>query len=147
MAEFRVVTEPEDLIKAMVVRGIVFCAEQQISYAIERDAQDVVATHVLGELEAEPVAAGRIIEAGDRAVLGRLAVRAPYRGRGVGHALLDFLLEVAARRGYTRFELHAQAHLEAFYASHGFCAVGPRFYEAGIEHQLMVRDDRRNPDG
>jgi predicted GNAT family N-acyltransferase len=135
---FRVVTAPEDLIKAMVVRGIVFCGEQRIAYAIERDELDTHALHVLGELDGEPVAAGRVIESGDHAGLGRIAVRSPFRGLGVGHALTEFMLGVARERGYREFHMHAQAHLERFYAEHGFEPRGPRFFEAGIEHQLMV---------
>jgi predicted GNAT family N-acyltransferase len=140
--DFRVVSDIEDLIKVMVVRGIVFCAEQNIDYGVERDRLDATAIHVLGEIEGEPIAAGRVIGARDHAVLGRIAVRAPYRGCGFGHALTEFMLEVARRKGYSSFELHAQVHLRAFYAEHGFRAVGERFFEAGIEHQLMVRGER-----
>jgi predicted GNAT family N-acyltransferase len=33
--------------------------------------------------------------------------------------------------------LHAQASVVEFYAKLGWAIVGPRFFEAGIEHQKM----------
>jgi predicted GNAT family N-acyltransferase len=138
-AVFRIAASTEDLIKAMVIRGIVFCAEQRIPYSVERDEFDAAAIHVIGEIGGEPVAVGRIRECGSHAVLGRIAVRVEHRGRGIGHALTDYLIAVARERGYSSCRMHAQSHLESFYASHGFRSEGERFIEAGIEHVAMVR--------
>ena len=54
---------------------------------------------------------------------------------------VEFLLGVAREHGFRRFKMHAQSHLEAFYARHGFAPVGVPFMEAGIEHLLMRRED------
>jgi predicted GNAT family N-acyltransferase len=140
-ASFRVATTAEDLVRVMVVRGIVFCEEQQIPYRIERDEFDATAVHVLGEIDGEPVAAGRIRDCGDHAALGRIAVRKGFRGKGVGRELTEFLVATARERGHSSYRLHAQAYLIGFYAQGGFRAVGERFFEAGIEHVLMIRDD------
>lgn len=138
---FRVATSPEDLTRSMVVRGIVFCGEQGIAYAIERDEFESGAIHVLGEIDEEPVAAGRLRLLDGYAKLERIAVRAPYRGRGIGHQLTDFLISVAREHGYRHYRMNAQCHLQDFYAKHGFRAVGDRFLEADIEHVLMTRED------
>jgi len=52
---------------------------------------------------------------------------------------IAFMLAEAARRGYGRCRLHAQAHLVDLYRRHGFAPQGETFYEAGIPHRLMTR--------
>ncbi|MCY3022979.1 MAG: GNAT family N-acetyltransferase [Planctomycetota bacterium] len=142
MAEvLRVVENLDDLVKAFVVRGIVFAGEQGISYNLDRDGCDTGAVHVLSELDGEPVAAGRIRFLDGFAKLERIAVRKPYRGRHLGRRLTEFMIAVARKRGFSTCKLHAQAYLEKYYEAHGFKTKGPRFVEAGIEHCLMIRDD------
>ena len=138
---FKVVTNLEDLIKVIVVRGIVFIEEQGVPYAIERDAYDCSATHILGEMDGEPFAAGRIRAVGEYAKLERVAIRKSYRGRNLGHELTDFMLSVAQEQGFKRFKVHAQSYLKDFYQKHGFEVVGDMFKEAGIDHYLMIRND------
>ena len=55
---FKVVTNLDDLIKAYLVRGIVFMEEQKISYALEIDEYEHESLHILGEIDGEPVARG-----------------------------------------------------------------------------------------
>jgi predicted GNAT family N-acyltransferase len=140
---FRVVTKPADLLAAYCVRSIVFVGEQRCSFREEFDGLDDEAIHVLGEQGGEPVAAGRVRAVdGGWAKLERIAVLEPARGHGLGHRLVEFLLEVARQNGHCRFKLHAQAHLERFYERHGFERRGEMFLEAGIDHVLMVRYDQ-----
>ncbi|MEK8088513.1 GNAT family N-acetyltransferase [Thermithiobacillus plumbiphilus] len=129
----------EVLQKAFFVRSLVFCGEQGIGYALEYDGLDAEAIHILGRVGEEPVASGRIRFPGKHAKLERIAVRAPWRGKGYGHQLTAFMIQAAEARGFARQKIHAQAHLQAFYAVHGFRALGEPFMEAGIEHVLMQR--------
>ncbi len=138
---FKVVTNQEDLIKAFIVRGIVFIEEQGVSYNIEHDEHDFSATHILGEMDGEPFAAGRIRALGEYAKLERVAIRKAYRGKGLGHKLTEFMIAVAQEQGFKRFKVHAQSYLKDFYQKHGFEVVGDMFKEAGIDHYLMIRDD------
>jgi len=140
-ASFRIAGSPEDQLKAFMVRCIVFCGEQGVPYDIERDEHEASAVHILGEIGGEPVAAGRLRYLPEYAKLERIAVRQPYRDRGIGRELTEFLLSVARERGYSNYRMNAQAHLEAFYGESGFSAVGEKFLEADIEHILMTRDD------
>ncbi len=135
---FKVATNQEDLVKSFVVRGIVFVEEQGISYRIEHDEHDVLATHILGEMDGEPFAAGRIRAVGEYAKLERIAVRKSYRGKGLGHKLTEYMLFVAQEQGFKKFKLHAQSYLKDFYQKHGFEVVGDMFKEAGIDHYLMI---------
>ena len=140
-AALKVASTPEDRLKAFMVRCVVFCGEQGVPYGIERDEFEDAATHVLGEIAGEPVAAGRLRCLPDYAKLERIAVRAPYRGRGIGAEVTRLLMKLARKRGYSSFRMNAQAHLEEFYGRLGFRAVGDTFLEADIEHVLMVRED------
>ena len=137
----KVASSPDDQFKAFMVRRVVFCGEQGVRYDVERDEFEATATHVLGEIDGEPVAAGRLRCLGGYAKLERIAVRAPYRGRGIGSEVTRFLMKLARERGYSSYRMNAQAHLEKFYRRLGFRAVGEIFLDADIEHVLMVRED------
>ena len=138
---FKVVTNLEYLINVFIVRGIVFIEEQGVPYTIERDEYDLLAIHILGEMDGEPFAAGRIRAVGEYAKLERVAIRKSYRGRNLGHELTDFMLSVAKEQGFKKFKVHAQSYLTDFYRKHGFEIVGDMFKEAGIDHYLMIRND------
>ena len=138
---FKRVSLPEELLRVMMIRAIVFMEEQGIAHADEMDGKDLEAVHVLGELDGEPVACGRIRYQGDRAFLQRLAVRRAWRGRGVGAKLLQFMLDQCRKDGFSIFELHAQTRAMGFYRRHGFTACGEEFEEAGIPHvHMWLRD-------
>ena len=111
--------------------------EQGVPVALEHDALDPLCAHVVARLlDGTPVGTGRLTP--DRHI-GRMAVRAPWRGRGVGNALLLALVEEARKRGWPDVHLNAQVSAIGFYERHGFKPAGERFMEAGIEHQAMVR--------
>jgi predicted GNAT family N-acyltransferase len=138
---FRIAQSIDDLFKVAVVRGIVFVEEQGTSYAIERDEHDPTAIHILGEIDGEPVAAGRIRGVGEYAKLERIAIRKKWRGLGHGSALIEYMVQTARQRGVTKFKLHAQVVAKGFYERHGFHVVGEPFVEADIDHCLMVREE------
>lgn len=137
-AAWRIASGPEDRLKTLAIRAIVFMEEQAVAFAEEFDAGDDEAVHLLGEVAGEPAACGRLRFGGGWAKLERIAVRRPYRGRGLAHRLVDLMLAEAARRGYGRCRLHAQVHLVDLYRKHGFTPCGDVFYEAGIPHRLMT---------
>lgn len=119
------------------VRDVVFVQEQRVPVEIERDQLDAACVHVLArDADARPIGTGRLAPSGK---IGRMAVLADWRGRGVGRALLLRLLDEARARGLGEATLHAQVDAERFYAADGFLPVGERFEEAGIQHQAMRR--------
>ena len=139
-AVFRLATGRADILKVMVVRGIVFIEEQGVDWEGEIDQYEDQAVHVLGEAGGQPVASGRLRMLADGwAKLERIAVRPRWRGRGIARGMVQFLLEEGGRRGATAFKLHAQVYLEDFYAGFGFQKKGEVFTECGIDHILMER--------
>lgn len=138
---FKVVTSLDNLIKVFIIRGIVFLEEQGVPYKIEHDIHDYSATHILGEENGEPFAAGRIRTLGEYAKLERIAIRRSYRGKNLGHKLTEFMILTAKNQGFHKFRVHAQTYLVEFYRKHGFEIVGDMFKEAGIDHYVMIRND------
>lgn len=139
---FKIVTTMDELSRAYAVRSIVFLEEQKCSYALEFDEYEHSAVHILGEEHGEPFAVGRIRYLASYAKLERIALRQAWRGRGLGHQLVEFMLAVAQAHGFTHYKMHAQAHLTRFYQQHGFVVQGDIFEEANIPHYLMIRQDK-----
>ncbi len=137
-----IVTSEEDILKVMVVRGIVFIEEQGVDWEGEIDRFEKESIHFLGEHEGQPVAAGRLRILPDGvAKLERIAVRKAWRGRGFARRMVEAILTEAERKNVARFRLHAQVYLEDFYASFGFQRQGGIFRECEIDHILMIRED------
>jgi predicted GNAT family N-acyltransferase len=125
------------LAELRAVRDEVFVDEQHVPIELEHDARDPLCTHVIARLlDGTPVGTGRLTP---ERHIGRMAVRAPWRGRGIGDAPLLALVEQARLRGWPDVHLNAQVSAMSFYERHGFQPEGERFMEAGIEHQAMQR--------
>ncbi|AOF80489.1 acetyltransferase domain protein [Methyloversatilis sp. RAC08] len=118
------------------VREAVFIVEQGIPAELEWDTDDATSRHALACVDGAPVACGRLLPDGH---IGRMAVRAPWRGQGIGRAILDALIDSARQGGLPLLQLHAQMHATGFYERARFTAEGPPFDEVGIVHQRMVR--------
>lgn len=129
--------------QAKAIRTRVFIEEQECPPEEEWDGWDATSRHVLGLLDETPIATARWRTVPYQqelvAKMERFAVLPDYRGEGYGRALVRYVMEDAEQAGFSTLVLHAQAHLEDFYASFGFETVGEPFDEAGIRHVKMVR--------
>jgi YbgC/YbaW family acyl-CoA thioester hydrolase len=126
---------------ASALRLEVFVKEQQIPLALEQDAEDANALHVVVRNRiGASVATGRLLRTGPKvSKIGRVAVKRSLRGTGVGQVALQALICAATDRGDLEVMLHAQASATRFYLAQGFKAVGEPFKEAGIDHIEMVK--------
>jgi predicted GNAT family N-acyltransferase len=119
------------------VRESVFVQEQGVPLELEWDELDPQCHHVIArDAQGNPIGTGRLTP---EHKIGRMAVLAEWRGRGVGDALLQALIEKAHALDWHDVSLHAQVTAINFYARHGFLPYGERFVEAGIDHQSMRR--------
>jgi predicted GNAT family N-acyltransferase len=116
------------------IRREVFIREQKIADSDEWDDEDAGSVHVLARLNRDPVGTGRLNPAGK---IGRIAVFAGMRGRGIGTRILLRLLDEARRLGIREPYLHAQVQAVPFYERLGFSCRGDVFDEAGIPHVRM----------
>ena len=117
------------------IRARVFIEEQGVPKDLEWDGLDESAEHFIALNEAG-VALGtaRLLSTGQ---IGRMAVLAEQRGRGIGRQLLETAVSHAVTLGMPRVFLHAQRHAEGFYRKSGFAPTGAETVEAGIEHVEM----------
>lgn len=125
----------KDKSSLQTIRRRVFIEEQQVPEALEWDEYDSTSTHFLVTLGQSEIATARLKPDGQ---IGRMAVLPQYRQRGIGAALLTFVLQYARESGFGQCYLHAQTSAIAFYEKQGFTAQGDVFYEADIPHRLMT---------
>jgi predicted GNAT family N-acyltransferase len=134
----------DDAAALRAVREAVFIVEQAIPASLEWDDADGECLHALAEdRAARPIGCARLLGDGS---IGRVAVLKPWRGRGVGEALMRALIDAARAAGHPRVQLHAQVHACGFYARLGFAAVGEDYEEAGIPHRTMAKTLTLAPD-
>ena len=80
--------------------------------------------------------------------LGRLAVLAAHRRKGLGRALALTVVEAAQEAGLEELEAWVQTWAVEWYEKQGFVVFGPEFDDAGIPHRkarlrlLVVEADR-----
>lgn len=131
----------EDRKACFDIRRRVFIEEQGIPEIEEWDDFDRDARHLLARMQGSPAGTARlIITTGKTAKIGRVAVLASYRGRGLGRSLIQAALEMATEDGLSVAVLDAQLHALAFYAELGFVAEGNEFDDgSGILHRRMQR--------
>jgi predicted GNAT family N-acyltransferase len=135
--EVRIADWKSDRRAIRVIRETVFVDEQSVDPEIEWDGQDADCIQAIAEdRNRDVIGTGRLQLSGK---IGRMAVLQPWRGHGVGTAILECLVEAARETGLKRVFLHSQTHAVDFYARHGFICEGDEFQEAGIPHSLMKR--------
>jgi predicted GNAT family N-acyltransferase len=149
MADITVAVTAEQLAQVREVRREVFVEEQNVPEELEYDALDATSLHVLavGE-DGAALGTGRLIHGPHalgitgvegRVLLGRLAVRKPARGTGLGVDLVRAIEQAGRERGARELELHAQVQALGFYERLGYTAEGPVYDDAGIPHRTMTR--------
>jgi predicted GNAT family N-acyltransferase len=130
-----------DITTCRALRREVFIEEQGVSPDDEIDDQDDSAIHLLAFDNDAPVGTARLILKGSTGKIGRVCVRAPARGTGLGAALIRAALDVLRQQpGVTQAALGAQSHATGFYEKLGFRVVGDEFIDAGIPHRSMILD-------
>ena len=117
------------------IREQVFIIEQAVPAALEWDALDESAVHLLAFVKDEAIACARILNFNK---IGRMAVLAHYRGLGIGLALLNSAVEICKANGADCITLSAQTHAIAFYEKAGFIVNSAVYDDAGIPHKELL---------
>ena len=130
---------------AFAVRIAVFVEEQKIPREEELDDLDAEAVHCVAYDDGTTVGAGRLVlphgpgPGEEYGKIGRMAVLAAHRSRGIGAAVLDALEREGAARGVRLFRLSAQLTARGFYDRRGYTAAGESYDEVGIPHIAMEK--------
>ena len=137
--EVRPARDAAELAQALKLRDRIFCGEQGVSAAAERDGRDAEALHLVAVEGTLVLGTCRLLFSGGTAFLGRLAVEPADRRRGIGAALLREAAECAAAAGAGHISLHAQLEIRGLYAGVGYVERGEPFVEEGIDHVTMEK--------
>ncbi len=132
----------EDFEPARSVRETVFVQEQGFDPKIEFDAFDQSAWHLIALDDELPIATGRIYLDEGKFHIGRICVIEPYRGFGVGSAVVRLLLSRAMAISAPGVHVSSQVQAKDFYKKFGFEETGEPYTPPGehIEHVDMYAD-------
>ena len=122
------------------IRDTVFLDEQNVDPAIERDGRDDSCLQYLAEIDGRAVATARARLLDDRIKIERVAVLRAARGKGVGAALMRFLMSDIAGQGLLsgrHFFLSSQRQAIPFYERLGFSVCSDEYLDADIPHRDM----------
>ncbi len=118
------------------IRTIVFIEEQNVPEDLEWDGEDVDSVHLLVKKDNNYIATARLLNTGQ---IGRMAVLKPFRGCGVGSAMLKKILNIARSMDMKTVNLNAQVDAIDFYEKFDFLKHGEIFDDAGIPHIRMEK--------
>ena len=133
------VDNEEELGICLSIRRRVFIEEQKIPEDIEMDDASVNAVSIYAIMNNEYVGTARYRETELGIKLERFAVLSEYRNLGIGKQLVQFMVNSLDIN--KNIYLHAQESVVDFYLLLGFEKVDDRFYEAGIPHWKMIKNE------
>jgi ElaA protein len=124
----------DGLYELLRFRQGIFIVEQESPYP-DLDGLDHDAWHLLSRVDGALAGYLRMIPALPAVRIGRVAVAAPLRRRGLGRRLMDeALLFCRGQYPGAPVVLTAQAHLVPFYRGYGFAPTGEPFDDFGVTH-------------
>jgi ElaA protein len=132
-----------DVYDLLALRAAVFVVEQACAY-LDPDGLDRHSWHLLGRDGTGALRAClRVVDPGckyDEPSMGRVVLAQALRGSGLANALVaEGLHRSGAAWPGQGNRISAQAHLQRFYARHGFQPVGDVYSEDDIPHIQMLR--------
>jgi ElaA protein len=127
----------DTLYELLRFRQAIFVVEQGSPYP-DLDGLDQEAWHLLLSVDGGLAGYLRLMPGLPSVMIGRVAVAAPVRGRGLGRRLMDeALLFCRERYPGSLVALTAQVHLVPFYSSYGFEPTCEPFDDFGVMHVDM----------
>ena len=119
----------------LAVRYEVFVVGQNVPEEFEVDGADGSCSHFLAtDLTGNPIGTSRVLADGH---IGRVAVLEPWRGKGVGRALMLASIQRVSELCLPAALLNSQTAAAEFYQKLGFERYGEEFLECGMPHIAM----------
>lgn len=143
--DIHLITTDQEWEEAKRLRVEVFVEEQGVPAEEELDEYEEVARHLILNYKGQPAGTCRWRFTDKGIKMERFVVAKPYRGHGLGGALVKAALkDIDAQegsKGKTCY-LHAQEGAVSLYKRAGFIASGEPFDECGIWHYYMERGNQ-----
>lgn len=125
----------DEFIDAIRLRVDVFIREQGFQPGWEPDEDDKAARHVIAMADGQVLATARYrFISSDEIKLERMVTRKDYRGRGMGSALIKFVVPEILQLEPKRLWLRSQVVSQRFYSKSGFVPVSAPFEMWGVPH-------------
>lgn len=122
--------------EAVSIRTEVFINEQH--FKNEFDDNDKIATHLVVYENEEAIATCRYFAKDSSTYLvGRIAVKSSYRGKGIGRLMLEEAEKQIYQKGGIIMEVSAQVRVQPFYEKLGLQAEDSPYPDEGCPHILM----------
>lgn len=119
----------EDIVPEIkAIRDEVFIKEQRIPEEIEYNEDEALYTHFCFYHNNKPFACTRMMSGKDNVVkIKSIAILKEYRGKGHSRKLIEYVEDVAKKRGNKRAEVNAPAESKVFFESLGYKREGQDF--------------------
>lgn len=135
----KIVKTAKEKFDALRVRRIVFIEEQKVPEDLEIDGFEEEATHFVGYLKKQPVAAGRVRFVDQKGKLERICVLKEHRGKSYGKKLIQEMEQFIKEKNISETILSSQVHAILFYEKLGYRVVSKQYMDAGIPHVTMKK--------
>jgi predicted GNAT family N-acyltransferase len=135
------------LMRVFALRSMIYMGEQTCPFGEEFDGNDFsAATHLLAEIDGEPVGTLRLRWFADFVKVERVAVKLEHRGGSVVRALFGEGIRLAAKRGFSRALGYIQIRLAPFWSRLGFQPRLDRPPFVFSDHEYIEVEGRIEPD-
>ena len=132
------ISAPTDIQTCLAIRHQVFVEGQNVPLHEEVDGLDSNSEHYLLFLNQLPVGTARVQYLDDFAKIQRVAILEAYQGQGLGHVLMNFIIEnLKQNPQLKKAKLGAQTYAISFYEKLGFIVCSNEYLDAGIPHKDM----------
>ncbi|MCY7307649.1 MAG: YbgC/FadM family acyl-CoA thioesterase [Rhodoferax sp.] len=123
------------------LRRAVLMDEMKITAALDQDAGDGAAGHVLAANRLGQALATGHISSADRGAwqIGRVAVIRTMRGTGLGRSVVEKLMKMAQERGASTVVVSSLVAARGFYERLGFRTASAPYLDGAVEHIDMAR--------
>ncbi|CAM2926529.1 GNAT family N-acetyltransferase [Legionella worsleiensis] len=135
------VSREQDIEACLAIRYQVFVVGQNVPLQEEIDGQDEHSEHYLVFFNKTPIGTARVRYTDDYAKIERVAISDEYQGKGLGHVLMNFIIEdIQNNHLVKKAKLGAQTYAIPFYEKLGFIICSDEYLDAGIPHKDMRLD-------
>jgi ElaA protein len=126
------------LYEVLRFRQAIFVVEQVSAYP-DLDGRDARSEHLLLRRAGELIGCLRLIAPDPLVQIGRVAVKAEERGKGLARMMMQAALQRAAEvYPHRDVGVSTQTYLEPFYQSLGFATVSAPYDDYGVPHVDMA---------
>lgn len=132
------ISSETDIQVCLAIRRQIFIEEQNVPLHEEVDGLDSSSDHYLLFVDNLPVGTARVRYLDDFAKIQRVAILESFRGHGLGHVLMNFIIgDLKQNLTVKKAKLGAQTYAIPFYEKLGFIVCSDEYIDAGIPTRDM----------